>query len=57
MEFLKEFSKQTASLITAIKHLPPDVVAQDSLNIGVSQNLENGKEHIIIWLSEVLDNE
>lgn len=47
-----EFSKQTTNLITAIKHLPPDVVAQDSLNIGVHQNLENGKEYIVIWVNK-----
>ena len=46
-----EFSNQTTNLITAIKNLPPDIVAQDSLNIGVHQNLEKGKEYIVIWVS------
>ena len=47
-----EYSKQTMNIVNAIKNLPPDIVAQDRLNIGVHKSSENGKEYIVVWLNE-----
>lgn len=47
-----DYSIYTANIIEAIKNLPPDIVAQDRLNIGVHKSLENGKEYIVVWLNE-----
>ena len=45
-------TEQTQEIVNAVRNISSDKVKQENLHIEVSQNIETGKEHIIIWCDE-----